>query len=346
MMAPTLVTGATGLVGNNVVRQLLKQGRPVRVLVRHGADPHPLDGLPVETICGDVRDPQSVSQAIRGASQVIHAAGYVHVGRTQLALHRAIHVEGSRNVARAARAAKIRMVHVSSCDAIGVRSLAEPADEDTPLAPPVPCSYVISKREAEQAVLEEHALGLDVVIANPGFMLGPWDWKPSSGRMLLEVAKGRGVFAPYGHFSLCDVRDVAAGILAALEKGQGGRRYILAGQTISYLEAWQLFAQVAGVRPPLSSARPHMLMLRAIGRACDLWAALTGCEPDVNSAAIALARLPKSYSSERARRELNYTTRPAIQSVQDAWQWFREHGYIPNEQHSECDRRMERRHAA
>jgi dihydroflavonol-4-reductase len=304
---------------------LLAAGRRVRVLARETSDPRPLDGLDLEVARGDVRDPDAVRRALRGADCVVHAAGYVQLGRSRLEHHRAINVGGTRHVAEAARAQGTRMVHVSSCDAVGIRSLDEPADEETPLKDPTPVPYVISKREAERVVLDEVALGLDAVIVNPAFMLGPWDWKPSSGRMLLEVAAGRGFLAPRGWFSVCDVRDVAAGILAAIDRGQGGRRYILAGHTMSYLAAWRVFAEVSGARRPWGTAGP--LLAAAAGRCGDFWGWLSRREPDVNSAAIALARLPKSYSSRRAETELDYRVRPTEETVRDAWNWFRENGY-------------------
>lgn len=321
----TLVTGATGLVGNNLVRQLLQRGSSVRVLVREGADPRALAGLEVEIFRGDIRLPDTLRPACREVGVVIHAAGYVHLGRTGIVQHRAVNVEGARNVAHAAFEAGARMIHISSCDAAGIGPVDKPADEDTPLSDPCGCTYAIGKREAEQAVCEEIARGLDAVIVNPGFMLGPWDWKPSSGRMLLEVARGKGLFAPRGWFSVCDVRDVAAGILSAAQRGVRGRRYLMAGKNITYLDAWRLFARVSGGRRPWMSPPPAILFLAGWGG--DLAARLTGREPDVNSAAIAYAALPKNYSSRRAEEELGYASRPIEETVRDAWAWFHENGY-------------------
>jgi dihydroflavonol-4-reductase len=323
--SPTLVTGPTGLVGNNVVRMLLDRGETVRVLARETSAPRPLEGLDVEVVRGDVCDPHAVRRACDGAARVIHSAGYVQIGRRNLDRHRRVNVEGTRNVAEAARAGGARLVHVSSCDAVGIRSLEEPADEETPLSQRLPVPYVITKREAERVVLDQVGRGLDAVIVNPGFMLGPWDWKPSSGRMLLEVAAGKGLFAPRGWFSLCDVRDVAQGITAAIERGRAGRRYILAGVTFSYVDAWRLFAQATGARRPWCRAGP--VMLRLAGWSGDLRARLTGREPEVNSGAIALARLPKSYTSARAENELGYRIRPTEETIRDAWAWFQEYGY-------------------
>ena len=321
----TLVTGATGLVGNNVVRHILDRGEAVRVLCRESSDPRPLDGLNVQKLIGDIRHPDSIQRACQGVGAVIHAAGHVHIGRSNLDLHRSINVEGTRNVARAARTAGARMVHVSSTDAAGIVSLDEPADEETPFSDDGGCTYTITKREAERVVHEEIDDGLDAVIVSPGFMLGPWDWKPSSGRMLLEVARGRAWLAPRGHFSVCDVRDVATAIHSAKERGQRGRHYLLAGKTLSYFDAFKLFARITGGRPPIWSPGPVVSLVG--GWLGDLTTLIIGKEPDINSAAIRVARLPKNYSSKRAQAELGYKTRPVVESVCDAWEWFREYGY-------------------
>lgn len=321
----TLVTGATGLVGNNVVRQLLASGKAVRVLTRESSDPRPLDGLDVDRVVGDVCDSDSVLRACEGVTAVVHAAGFVHIGQSKLDVHRAINVEGTRNVARAARACGARVIHVSSSDAAGIGSLDEPADEETPLADDCGCTYTITKREAEEVVRTEISQGLEAVIVNPSFMLGPWDWKPSSGRMILEVAQGKAWLAPRGHFSVCDVRDVAAGILSAIERGTVGRRYLLSGTTLSYLEAFRLFAEITGGRRPLWSPGPVVSLVG--GWLGDLGTLLTGKESDVNSAAIRVARLPKAYSCRRAQEELGYSPRPVAESARDAWDWFKKYGY-------------------
>ncbi len=323
-LSPTLVTGATGLVGNNVVRQLLSRGWSVRVLARDGADPRPLAGLDVEIFRGDIRRPETLSSACSGVGAVIHAAGYVHLGRTGLDLQRAINVEGTRNVARTARQAGANGSHLLVRRG-GNRAGRSARPMKTRPADPRGCTYAISKREAEQAVHDEIGRGLDAVIVNPGFMLGPWDWKPSSGRMLLEVARGRGLLAPRGSFSVCDVRDVASGIISAAERGARGRRYLMAGENTTYLAAWRLFARLTGGRRPWMTAGPAMLFLA--GRGGDLAARLSGRESDINSAAIAYARLPKNYTSRRAREELGYASRPLEETVRDAWTWFQDNGY-------------------
>jgi dihydroflavonol-4-reductase len=156
-------------------------------------------------------------------------------------------------------------------------------------------------------------------------MFGPWDWKPSSGRMLLEVARHPLLGAPPGGNDFCDVRDVAAGTLAAAERGRAGRRYILGGEALSYYQAWQMISEVTGGARIIGLPGPWLT--RAIGLGGTLWGRLSGHEPDVNTAAAALAVLPHHYRYTRAQLELGYSPRPAREAIEAAWSWFVEHGY-------------------
>jgi dihydroflavonol-4-reductase len=323
---PTLVTGSTGLLGNNVVRLLLERGESVRVLVRDNSDPRPLEGLKVEIARGDIREPDRVRDAVRGCNAVIHAAGYIHIGWSKLRTSREINVEGTRHVAEAARQAGVKMVHVSTVDTLGLGTREQPADEQTHSPGNVPCSYVVSKREAEQVIMTKVQQGLDAVIVNPGFMLGPWDWKPSSGRMLLEVAQRFTPVAPVGGCTLCDVRDVATGMLSALTHGTTGQQYILGGHCMSYLDLWRLFAEVAGSGKPWFRAGPLLRVFA--GASGDLWTRITGREGDLNSAAIGMSSQFHYHRSDHAAAELGYRCSPAREAVESAWQWFCQYGYV------------------
>jgi dihydroflavonol-4-reductase len=329
-----LVTGGTGLVGNNVVRLLHTHGHSVRVLVRPGqaatatgrSARGAFAGLPVDPAESALHDEAGMQRAVDGCGVVVHSAAMVHVGWKHLAEMRHVNVEGTRVVARAARRAGARLIHVSSVDAIGLRTDGEPADEETPPGGMLECPYVVTKREAEEAVLEEVDKGLDAVIVNPVYMIGPWDWKPSSGRMLLEVGAGRGLFAPPGSNDFVDVRDVAQGIVSAMTRGQTGRRYILGGQPLSYLDAWRVFARVSGRMQPLGIAPPPFV--HVAGWCGDVAGLFTRREPTVNSAATGMSMLPHNFSCSRAEAELGYNRRPFEAAAQDAWDWFVTHGYV------------------
>ena len=320
-----LVTGATGLLGNNVVRQLIEAGEDVRVLARAASDPRPFEGLRVERVEGDLRDPAAVAAACQGVEVVVHSAAHVHFGWTQAELHQAINVEGTRNIAAAARVAGARLVHVSTTNALGLGTLAQPADEENwlPGMPQVP--YVLTKRQAEQVVRDEISRGLWAVIVNPTTMFGPWDWKPSSGKMMLEVARFS-TFAPTGSQNFCDARDVAAGVIAAATKGTTGRQYILGGHNLTYFDAWRRIAAQAGRRGPWLPIGP---LFRVFGGAfCNLRTRITGLESPANSAAIASSRLSHCYRIDRAQQELGYSARPFDQTLSESWAWFQERGYL------------------
>jgi dihydroflavonol-4-reductase len=321
-----LVTGSTGLLGNNIVRDLLAQGEQVRVLTRELRTTRPLDGLAIERRQGDVRQPKTIEEALEGVDTIIHSAGHVHIGWSQSDLHQAVNVEGTRNLAHAAQKVQARLVYVSSVNALGLGAIDFEADEDTARPGITPCPYVTSKRAAEELVLEQVAGGLDAVIVNPGFMLGPWDWRPSSGRMMLEVATRFAPLAPVGSFNVCDVRDVSAGTIAAAKRGRSGRKYILGGHNLSYFELWKKMAVLAGKRGPLMPAGP---LQRIIGGSLgDLWYRVTGKEPDLNSAGVGMSSQHHRFKSDRAIQELEYKIRPLEQTLQDAWNWFVEHGYV------------------
>ncbi len=269
MTAEFLVTGATGLLGNNVVRQLRQDGRSVRVLVRSAGSVPALGDLDVEICRGNVTDAEAVRQAAEGVSYVIHSAGDLHIGWRNLERQRQTNVVGTAHVAQAARDVGARLVHVSTVDALAASDDGQPVDEERTQTSKLDCTYVVTKREAERVVREQQQQGLDAVIVNPGFMLGPWDWKPSSGRMLLSVTSRWTPAAPWGGMSGCDVREVARGTVAAAERGVGGRQYILAGENMTFLQAWQLFARVAGRPGPLFRAGPLVRLVAGYGG--DLW---------------------------------------------------------------------------
>lgn len=323
----TLVTGATGLLGNNVVRELLLRGQSVRVLVRESSNLRSLAKLNVEHVVGAVTDRDSVKRAVYGAGQVIHCAGHVHIGWGDLQTHRQINVEGVRNIAEAARVEGSKLIHVSSVNALGLGAKTKPATEIDAEPGIIPCGYVVSKREAEAVIAEEIQKGLRAVTVYPGFMLGPWDWKPSSGRLLLALALLFTPFSPVGGCSVADARDVASGVLAALNRAEVGSRFILAGTNISYRQLFDLMASVTGAKGPVFPLGP---VNRWIGGAFgDMLYRVTGKEPEINSASVRISAQYHYFSSELAEKKLQYSVRPVRETIETAWKWFCDYGYVP-----------------
>jgi dihydroflavonol-4-reductase len=310
------ITGATGLLGNNLARTLAARGDHVRVLARGGSRKE-LDGLDAERVDGDLDDADALRRCFAGADVVVHAAAMVWIGYGRREAMERVNVGGTRAVC-AALAPGQRLVHVSSVDALGMRTREAPADEACAPAPHeegVP--YVDTKRAADRVVRES---GVDHVIVHPCYMLGPWDWKPSSGKMVLEVAKGKAVLAPAGGNNFVHVADVVAGLLAAAD-GPRGRAWILGNENLSYREAWGVFARATGGRAPVGEV-PRWLGMAAA-------AALTPFPEgeEINPASVRMGFLPHFFDPSRARRELGMPATPVEQAARDAWAWFRERGY-------------------
>lgn len=322
-----LVTGSTGLLGNNLVRQAIDDGHQVVALVRTKERPKALNDLDVELAYGDVTDPESVLRAAKGVDAILHSAAQIHLGWQNRELSHRVNVDGTRAIVAAAKREKARLVHVSTVNTLAIGNREGTVDEDTQHDGQVPCTYVVSKRQAEQVTVEAAQEGLEACIVHPGFMLGPWDWKPSSGRMLIEVGKRWTPLAPSGGCSVCDVRDVARGVLLAMERGTIGRHYILAGENMSYLQLWTKIAKVCGKLAPMTIMRwPARILVGLLG---DLAASVRGVESDINSAALKMSGQFHCYSSQRACDELGYSIRPADESIADARTWFLQHGYMP-----------------
>lgn len=320
------VTGATGLLGANVVRALLDAGRDVRVGVRERSDTRAIDGLAIERVSFDVTDAEALRRAFEGCDAVVHAAAAVSAGRTGRDLLERVNVGGTRNVCEAAIAAGVhRLLHVSSASVIGLRDDGVPSDETCAYNSAwIGDPYADTKAAADDVVRE--FTGLDAVTVYPGYMFGPWDSRPSSGEMILAVARGTAIVASPGVNDFVDVRDVAKAIVAALDRGAPGRGYILGGVAMTYGQAWTRIAKIVGARPPLLTAPSPIV--RLIGAMGGAWTSLTGREPVLNPVSAAYGTLPNyAFSSARARAELGYGDTDIDRAIADAWAWFRQFGY-------------------
>ena len=321
-----LVTGATGLLGNNLVRALLKRDHEVVVTLRPSSNRKSLDGLNVEMLDVDLNNLSDIGMALTGIDVVVHSAAMIQIGWSKLEASRRINVEATSKIAEVARRKQIRMIYVSTVDALGATSEHEIGDE-TKLDPPkMASSYVVTKREAESAVILEVANGLDAVIVNPGFMVGPYDWKPSSGEMMLAIAHQLIFFAPAGGCSVVDVRDVADGIISAIKHGQAGERYILGGENMTYFDLWSLMASVMNRRKPKRKLRNWLAGV--VGKTGDLLGRCLPNEPRVNSAALHMGQTFHWYCSDKAIRELGYQIGSVEDALRDAWDWFQLQGYV------------------
>ena len=325
----SLVTGATGLVGSAVVRALLQAGHRVRVLVRTTSNRRNLVDLSVEISEGSLEDTQSLACAVEGCRFVYHVAADYRIWVPDPATMFRANVQGTRDLLTAALKAGVeRVVYTSSVATLGLIPGAS-ADETTPSsAGDMIGPYKRSKFEAEEVARElaqDH--GLPVVIVNPSTPVGPGDIKPTpTGRLILEAARGQmPAFVDTG-LNIVHVDDVAAGHLAAAEKGRIGERYILGGENMSLAEILAEVSRAVGRRPPRLRV-PHM-MLFPVAFGAELAARITGREPFVTLDGVRMSRKKMYFTSDKASRELGYKPRLAREAIADAVAWFDANGYL------------------
>lgn len=323
------ITGATGFLGGNLARYFALQGYEVRVLARDlGREIPAIQGLPVAVFKGDLLEPESLITPVQGVDWVIHCGAMVYIGKKNKEQLFAINVDGTRNLCQALVDVGVQnMIHVSTVDTLGMKSLLEPADEETKMTNETPTSsYGQSKLAAESVIDCFVEKGLHIPVVLPCFMLGAWDVKPSSGQMILEIAKGLARFPPSGGNNFIHVRDVCVGIENAMKKGISGRRYILGHQNMTYLKAWTMIAEITASPKPWFPAPDWIIKLASIG--IDASYRISKREGAINSVAANLGLAPHYFDSSRAIEELALPQTPIEEAIREAWAWFQENGYI------------------
>jgi dihydroflavonol-4-reductase len=322
----TLVTGASGFIGSAVVRRLLGQGRDVRVLKRAGGRTDNIDGLPVETTIGDLLDPPSLARAVRGCVNLFHCAADYRIWVPDPERMHAANVGGTRALMLAALEAGVhRVVYTSSVATLATAS-DRPGDETRSATPAdLIGPYKRSKFEAEAEVRRlVRECGLPAVIVNPSTPMGPNDIKPTpTGRIVIEAAKGMPAFVDTG-LNVVHVDDVAEGHLLALQKGRLGERYILGGENMTLSEILAEIAGLYGRRPPKIRLPHAAVMPLAMG--AETWARLSGRDPVATIDGLRMARKLMFFSSDKAKRELGYSPRPAREAIHSAIADFRRRG--------------------
>jgi len=321
-----LVTGATGLVGGAVVRELLHRGHRVRALVRPTSDRSNLPAQGVELAEGDVLDRPSVERALQGQEAVVHTAGVATLDADRATLF-AVNAGGVEVVLGAALAAGVsRAVLTSSTAVLGGSTVPRVADEETTSsAETLGLDYFVSKLRGEETALDLSARGLPLVVVRPAYVLGPGDLNGSSTSVVLALARRALPVYVQGGASFCDVRDVAHGHVEALVRGRVGETYILGGQNLTMDELVGRVCRAAGVQPPRRV--PYAVALAAT-RALGLAARFGGPRPPASEPLLAASRLYTFVTSAKAQRELGYAIRPVEESVRDTLRWYLSRGAL------------------
>ena len=325
----TLVTGANGLLGANVARELLRRGHQVKALVRRGSDLRSLQGLPVEMFYGDLLDQESVNQAVIGCEYVIHAGGKTPDHRSPFENYLRVNVTGTQHVVRAVEKSPVKsMVFVSSCCVFGGGSLEEPGTELSEFTGfRYNSGYINSKYLAQQWVLAEvEKKGLPIVVVNPTIMLGPYDAHPSSGEIILRVIRQKYPLCPVSGKNFIDVRDAAEATCNALTRGLPGECYLLASENLSFSALFEKINNVIGN----SQWKWHVPggLLKCAGLLGNAWKAITRTPLPLTYSQSLQLSTEAYFSGEKARRELGLRWRPVDGAIRAAISWLPMDGYL------------------
>ncbi len=320
-----LVTGATGHIGNVLVRKLLERGEKVRALILPGESRESISGLKVEAFEGDILNLDSVFESMRGIKGIFHLAGVISIMPGPNPFVRKVNVEGTKNILRAASEKKIKLIYTSSIHAIqrvdasaGVIDESVPYDMNNPYG-----AYDRSKAEATLEVLNAARSGLEAVVACPTGVIGPYDFR---GSMMGAVIHGAAVAKPTlyvdGAYDFVDVRDVANGLIAAAEHGKRGESYILSGQKITVRYLLETVREITGkhffqMKIPFDLAKFAAIFTPMYYRFANETPRFTPYSLDV-------LQSNSNISHAKATRELGYKPRPIFDSIRDAVKWFLE----------------------
>jgi dihydroflavonol-4-reductase len=320
-----LVTGATGHIGNVLVRRLLDQGEKVRALIWRGEDTTPLKDLTVEQVLGDVLDPASLESAMHGVETVYHLAGIISImpGRNPLVWK--VNVEGTRNVIEAARRACIRrLIYTSSIHAIARAPYGVMMDESLGFDQNNPYGeYDRSKAVASLEVQKAAAQDLDAVIICPTGVIGPYDFRGSEmGEVLRCASEARTMFYVEGAYDFVDVRDVVEGMITAKELGRRGESYILSGQKHTVRFLLSTVREVTG--KAFASIRIPFSLAEIAARYTPWYYRRTKIKPRFTPYSLEVLQSNSNISCKKAITELGYRPRPVYESIADTVRWFLE----------------------
>lgn len=321
------VTGSTGFVGLNLVRELRAQGWEVTALHRATSNTRYLQGLGLKLVVGDILDPDSLLAAMpQGLDAVFHVAGDTSLWSGNDEKQTRINVEGTGNVVEAALEKKAgRFIHTSTTSAFGRHDAI--VSESTPSrAQHSSVNYEKSKWQGEQLVLRTvRERGLDAVVLNPAAILGPYD-QHTWARTFYMLRDGKIAALPPGCLSFNHVREIVNAHIAAVDKGVTGEQYILAGETMYLADMLRKMGVLLECKVPSMTAPGFLLQL--MGLMMGLIGQLTGKEPDITPEMAAFMARKHVYDSSKAKQVLGMGTVGLDECLRDSFDWLRQENLL------------------
>lgn len=322
-----LVTGANGLLGHHVVMELIARGQGVSVIVRNTRNLC-FDCSKVNIHIGDFTLYDDLKTAATGCEAIIHIAAITDAGLRRYEDYSRVNVEGTKLVLRVADELGInRIVYVSSANTVGFGTALKPGEEYLPIQFPFTGSFYAWSKAASEQLMTEASQQPDrhVIILNPTFLIGAYDTRPSSGRMMLMGYKRSLMVVPKGGKNFVAARDVAVSTVNALSMGNNGERYLLAGTGLSFKEFYSIQKTVANYKQYLVEMPGFLLLL--LGKIGDLLRFI-GIKTDICSMNVRQLMIREYYSNDKSRRELGLPQTSIEIAVQEAIDWFKSRGML------------------
>lgn len=323
------LTGPDGILGNNLIPVLIDRGFKVRAFVQKGRNTDFIQTLGAQLVFGDVLNSEELTETMAGCEFVIHAAASTNIWPTRDAMASRINIEGTRNVIQAALANNVqKLIHIGTANSYGFGSKTNPGNETLPYACGIyQLDYMDSKYEAQKLVLKAvQEFKLPAVIVNPTFMIGPFDFKPSSGQLIISVCKGKIPGFTSGGRNYVYVKDVAVAIVNAIDKGKIGECYILGNENLSYQEIFSKISRVTGSKR-IRIFIPSFVSI-CLGAVMSLVGQLFRYNPGISLPVARISVDEHYYSAQKAVSELDLPQTPVDTALEDAYKWLFKSGYL------------------
>lgn len=325
-MKMVLVTGANGLLGANLIREINAQGFRARALLRKNCDKRSLAGSEFETFEGDISDTTDLANAVDGCDFVIHAAARTVQYPDDLEAYQSINVDVTKRLCEICLVKQVkRLVFVSTANCFTNGSISKPGTEDGKFMSWLTKSgYAYSKYLAQKIVLQQvKDNGLDAIVVVPTFMIGAFDAKLSSGQLAMQGLKKKIVFHPSGGKSFVDVKAVAKATVNGLSMGEKGGTYLLSGQNMTYKSFFRVLSEVSG-RKLFLVQLPSWFILLA-GRLVGILKHIFPLRTPFNATNAKLLSLGNYFSNKKAKEKLIMPDTSIREALKESILWLQKY---------------------
>ena len=322
------ITGGDGMLGSNLVRELLTRGIELCVLIQYGRKVNTLDKLNLTKVEGDLLNYESLKAASKGVDAIIHIAANTSVWPSRNEIVKRVNIDGTRNIIRLAKELNVKkLIHVGTANSFGFGTSKNPGNETAEyIGHKYNLDYMDSKWEAQNFVIKAVNEGVPALTVNPTFLLGSNDYALNFGSFILAIYKKKLMGYPKGGRNFIYIKDAVDGIANALAKGRIGESYLIGNENLYYKDVFKKISSVLGLPAP-QRAIPNSVLL-AYGRFNSLKARIIDTKPVFSYPLARIACDVHFYSAEKAIRELDLPQTPIENGIQECYYWLKSNGYI------------------